>query len=69
MLYFVAWLCPPAAMLLCGKPVQAVLNLCLILTCFGLPFAGLWAHWTVREHLADRRTDRLVRAVRRSAAC
>lgn len=61
MLYLVAFLFPPLAVLLCGKPFQAVLNLFLTLLLYvpGLVHALI----VVANRDADRRTDRLVRAL------
>ena len=56
MLYLLAILVPPLAVLLIGKPVQAVLN--LVLTCL-LWFPGMiHALFLVNEHKADKRFDR-----------
>lgn len=65
MLYFWCWIFPPVAVLLCGKPFRAFLNLCLFCTVLGIPFAIFWGYLTVAEHNVERRTDRLVRAVER----
>lgn len=62
MRYLFAILLPPAAVLLCGKPLQFVLN-CLLTLCFYLP-GMVHALLVVSSHLADKRTDRIVRAVR-----
>lgn len=63
MLYLVAVLLPPLAVLLCGKPFQALLNLLLTLA-FWVP--GLvHALFVVNNHYADQRTDRLIRAMGR----
>lgn len=64
MLYIVAILCPPLAVLLCGKPIQAILNVVLS---FLLYFPGmLHALVVVADHNADKRTARLERALRRA---
>lgn len=62
MLYLIAILLPPVAVLLCGKPMQALLNLLLTL-CFWLPGVG-HALFVVNSHLADKRTDRLIEAMK-----
>lgn len=62
MLYLLAILLPPVAVLLCGKPVQALLNLLLTL-CFWLPGVA-HALFVVNSHLADKRTDRLIEAMK-----
>ena len=63
MLYLIAVVLPPLAVLLCGKPFQAILN--VILT------VALWvpglihAVFVVHNYYEDQRTERLMRAVRR----
>jgi len=61
MLYLLAILLPPVAVLICGRPMQAVLNLLLTLF-FWLPGA-VHAVLVVNDHLADKRADRIVRAM------
>ena len=59
MLYIVAILLPPLAVLLTGRPLQALLNLLLTLLIY---FPGLiHALIVVSNHYADRRAERLVR--------
>jgi uncharacterized membrane protein YqaE (UPF0057 family) len=61
MLYLVAVLLPPLAVLLCGKPFQALLNLLLALL-FYVP--GLvHAIFVVHNRYADERNERLIRAI------
>ena len=62
MRYLIAILLPPLAVLLCGKPVQFFLNIVLTLL-FWIP-GMIHAILVVNSHLADKRTDRVVRAVR-----
>ena len=62
MRYLIAVLVPPVAVLLCGKPFQAVLSVLLSL-CFYVP-GQIHACLVVHSHLADQRADRIVRAVR-----
>lgn len=64
MRYLLAILLPPAAVLLCGKPVQAILNVLLTL-CFWIP-GMLHALFVVSNTNAERRNRELVRAVERS---
>jgi uncharacterized membrane protein YqaE (UPF0057 family) len=61
MLYFVAVLLPPLAVLLCGKPFQALLNFVLTLALYvpGL----IHAIFVVNNYYADQRTERMVRAL------
>ena len=63
MRYFLAIILPPVAVLLCGKPLQFVLN--IILTILGWIPGVIHALFVVHSHLADKRTDRIVRAMRR----
>ena len=65
MLYLLAIILPPVAVLLCGKPMQAVINLVLTLL-FWIP-GMLHALFVVNSHLADKRNDKLIRAVERQA--
>jgi uncharacterized membrane protein YqaE (UPF0057 family) len=62
MLYLVAIFLPPVAVLLCGKPFQAIVNLILTLLFYvpGLIHALL----VVNNHYADKRTDRLVKEMK-----
>lgn len=62
MLYLVAILVPPLAVLLCGKPFQAIINLVLTLL-FWVP-GVIHAVFVVHNHYADKRTDRVIRAMR-----
>lgn len=62
MRYLLAILLPPVAVLSCGKPVQAVLNLVLTLL-FWIPGA-VHALFVVHGYHEDRRADRIVEAVR-----
>ena len=61
MRYLLAIILPPVAVLLCGKPVQALLNLVLTLF-FWIPGA-IHALFVVNSHLADKRAERVVKAV------
>lgn len=61
MLYLFAIVFPPLAVLLCGKPLQAALNVLLTL-CFWVP-GVIHAILLVSSHHADLRTGRVVRAV------
>lgn len=65
MLYLLAILLPPVAVLLCGKPIQAILNIILSL-CFWFP-GMIHALFVVNSHLADKRTDRIEKAIRESS--
>jgi uncharacterized membrane protein YqaE (UPF0057 family) len=60
-LYLIAILLPPLAVLLCGKPIQALLNVLLTLL-FWIP-GMLHALFVVSSHKADQRNAALIRAV------
>lgn len=62
MRYLLAIILPPVAVLLCGKPLQALLNLLLTL-CFWIP-GVVHALFVVNSHLADVRTEKVIEAVR-----
>lgn len=63
MLYLLAILLPPLAVLLCGKPVQALLN-CVLTLFLWIPGA-IHAIMVVSSHHADKRNQRLVDEMRR----
>lgn len=65
MLYVLALLLPPLAMLLCGKPFQAAVSLILQITVIGWLPAAIWALFVVNNHYADRRADRMMDALAR----
>jgi len=62
MRYLLAIILPPVAVLLCGKPIQAILNLILTL-CFWIP-GVVHALFVVNSHLADKRADEMVAAMK-----
>lgn len=64
MLYLLAILLPPIAVLFCGKPIQFLLNIILTI-CFYLPGA-VHAILVVNSHLADKRAERIEQAIRNS---
>jgi uncharacterized membrane protein YqaE (UPF0057 family) len=66
MRYLLAIVLPPVAVLLCGKPIQFILNFLLTL-CFWIP-GVVHALFVVNSHLADKRTDRIEKAIRESSA-
>ena len=63
MRYLIAILIPPLAVLLCGKPLQFILNLLLCLA-FWVP-GMIHAVLVVNAHLADKRTQEIVEAIER----
>jgi uncharacterized membrane protein YqaE (UPF0057 family) len=61
-MYLLAIICPPLAVLLVGKPGQALLNLLL---CCCLVFPGvIHAICVVAESKAEARNDRVLAAIR-----
>ena len=63
MLYLLAVLFPPLAVLLAGKPFQAILNVGLTLL-FWIP-GTIHAIFVAHNYYADRRQDRLIREMQR----
>ena len=61
MLYLLAILAPPIAVLLIGRPISALLNFGLTLL-FWVPGA-IHAIMVVNEHKANKRTDRLANKI------
>jgi uncharacterized membrane protein YqaE (UPF0057 family) len=64
MLYLLAVVLPPLAVLLCGKPFQALLS--IPLTLLGWAPGVIHALFVVQNHYADQRSRRLIRAVERN---
>lgn len=62
MLYLVAIIVPPLAVLLAGKPFQAVINVILTLA-FYIP-GLIHALFVVNNHYADKRTNRVIKAMK-----
>lgn len=62
-MYLLAILLPPVAVLFCGKPFQALINLILTL-CFWLPGA-IHACMVVHERKEDKRMERMARMMRK----
>lgn len=65
MLYLLAILLPPLAVLIAGKPVQAMVNVLLTLLLW-IP-GVIHAFMVVGNYYADKRTGRLEKAIRESA--
>lgn len=70
MRYLLALIVPPLAVLLCGKPVKALLN--LLLWFLGIVPGVIHAILVINEHKADlrmkRQTDALIKAHRQQPA-
>jgi len=62
MRYLLAVLLPPVAVLICGKPVQALINLVLTL-CFWIP-GSIHALFIAHGYYADKRTDKIIGAIK-----
>ncbi|MBL7214980.1 MAG: YqaE/Pmp3 family membrane protein [Phycisphaerae bacterium] len=62
MRYFLAIILPPLAVLLCGKPIQFILN--IFLTILGWIPGVIHAILVVNSHLADKRADKVVNAMK-----
>lgn len=60
-MYLLALIVPPLAVLCCGKPGQAVLN--LILWCLGLVPGIIHGFMVVSEYKADKRQERLLKGI------
>jgi len=61
MLYLLAIFLPPLAVLIAGKPFQAIINFFLLFL-FWLP-AVIHAFGVVNNYYADKRTERLAKAI------
>jgi len=65
MRYLLAILLPPVAVLMCGKPAQALLN-CVLTVCLWVP-GMIHAILVVSSYQADKRNERLIEATRATA--
>lgn len=63
--YLLAIFLPPVAMLLAGKPFQAVLCLVLMITVVGWIPAAIWAFAVTADTNADRRAKMMARAIQK----
>jgi uncharacterized membrane protein YqaE (UPF0057 family) len=61
-MFLLCILLPPVAVLMCGKPITALFN--LLLTCLLWVPGVIHAFAVVNAHQADKRTARLVRAIK-----
>ena len=64
MRYLIAIVLPPLAILLCGKPFQALLALILQITILGWIPAAVWAVLVVNSYQQDKRTNRIIKSMR-----
>ncbi len=67
MLYLIAIILPPLAILMSGKPFQAILALVLQITLIGWFPAAIWAIFVAHNHYADVRTRRMIMATKEAA--
>jgi uncharacterized membrane protein YqaE (UPF0057 family) len=65
MLYLVAVVLPPLAVLLAGKPFQAIISFILQLTLIGWVPATIHALFVVNNYYADRRANRMIQVMSR----
>ena len=63
MLYLLAFVLPPLAVLLARKPVQALLS--LVLTVLGWIPGVVHALFVVNNHYADKRTEKIIKAMKK----
>ncbi len=61
MRYLLAIVFPPVAVFMCGKPAQGFLN--IFLTCLAVVPGIIHALFVVNNHMADKRTDRIVSSI------
>ncbi|MCB2154091.1 YqaE/Pmp3 family membrane protein [bacterium] len=66
MLYLLAIILPPVAVLLCGKPIQALINLLLTLL-FYVPGA-VHAVLVVHDSKEEKRTRRIIHEIEKKQA-
>jgi uncharacterized membrane protein YqaE (UPF0057 family) len=62
MLYLLAFILPPLAVLLAGKPLQAILS--VFLTVLGWVPGIVHALFVVNNHYADKRAERIIKAMK-----
>jgi uncharacterized membrane protein YqaE (UPF0057 family) len=62
MRYLLAVILPPIAVLICGKPIQALLNLVLTILLW-IP-GMIHALFVVNGYYADQRTDKVIDAIK-----
>ena len=65
MRYFIALVFPWLTFFTMGKPLQGIVCLLLQITLIGWIPATIWAFASISSFNADRRTDKLIQAVRR----
>ncbi len=68
MMYLLAMLLPPVAMLMVGRAMEAVICLILQLTVFGWLPAAIWACFMVNSHQTEKRLERLVKESKKTSS-
>ena len=68
MMYLLAMLLPPVAMLMVGRAMEAVICLILQLTVFGWLPAAIWACFMVNSHQTEKRMERLVKESKKTSS-
>ena len=63
-MYALALLLPPLALLLCGKPFQALFNLVLLMTIVGWFVCAVWSVLVVKDSKDNKRTRIMVNALK-----
>ncbi len=63
MRFLLAFLCPPLAVLLCGRPFLAIVSVPLTILLFWIP-GTIFALFVVANHKAEKRNQALIGAVR-----
>ena len=63
MRYLLAIVLPPVGMLMCGKPFLALVCLALQTSLIGWVPAAVWAVLTIHSYDADKRNERLIKAM------
>ena len=68
MMFLLAILLPPVAMLMVGRPMEAVICLILQLTVFGWLPAAIWACFMVNSHQSEKRLEKLVKESKKTSS-
>ncbi|MCL4509827.1 MAG: YqaE/Pmp3 family membrane protein [Bacteroidetes bacterium] len=63
MLYLLAFFLPPLAVFLCGKPIQAAVNIFLCIFLLWIP-GVMHSLMVVHDHYADKRTKKIIKAIK-----
>jgi uncharacterized membrane protein YqaE (UPF0057 family) len=66
MKYLFAIIFPPLGFISVGKPFQAILSFLLVITLLGWPIAVIWCWLVINGAHADKRTEKLIKALKES---